>query len=82
MIDTRKANRWKLPKVAFKNWNKYERAKGCFQRLSFKRFWGGRIWQLTFRGYTIELDFRLCPYSDMAFPNANKKDREECPFRT
>lgn len=77
MIDLRNANRWKLPKVSYTNWNKDPHAAHCFREwFSFRRLWSGRLWYFTSRGHQIQLDFRVCPWADMAFPNATKQDRQ------
>ena len=44
--------------------------------IHFQRFWGGRIWNLSFRHHQFELDFRMCAFSDMAFGNVTKQDRQ------
>jgi hypothetical protein len=77
MLDLRKANRWKLPEVSYTNWNKNEKAKHCFRQwFSFKRYWSGWLWCFTVRGHEVQLDFRVCPWADMAFPNATEQDRQ------
>jgi hypothetical protein len=79
MLDLRKANRYKFPTFRYTNWKKTapQASEGCWKQwVSFKRYWGGRIWCLLFKHHQFELDFRLCVFSDMAFGNVTKQDRK------
>ena len=69
-----RANRWKLPDVIF---HKHKKSANCWKAwFAFDRYWGGKLWYFTVRRFTLVLDFRMCPWSDMAFPWASKRDRE------
>ena len=80
MIDIRKANRWAWPRVSYINYRKHFPgviSANCFTKLfAFRRAWGGRIWVFTCRHHDFFFDFRHCRLSDMAFPEANRKDRD------
>ena len=79
MFDIRKACRWKLPKVSYTNYRKkYPNMGRCFNRwFQFKRYWGGRIWNISVKHHEISLDFRMSWTDDMVFgPNVTKQDRK------
>ena len=74
-----KANRWKLPKLSYTNYNKEfpESSDGCFnQWLRFHKKWGGKMWFLHVKHHEFLLDFRMSPWADVMFPNATKHDRK------
>lgn len=74
-----KANRIKIPQARYTNWKKEapDSGAGCWKQwFSFKRYWSGKMWYFTVRHHQIVLDFRMCPWSDMMFPTATKKDRK------
>lgn len=78
-LDITKSNRWKLPKVSYTNFRKEfpNMGSGCFRAwFSFSRYWGGKLWNISVRHHVIELDFRVCPWSDLMFPDATKRDRD------
>lgn len=77
-LDITKANRWKLPKVSYINFRKEfpNHVFGCFRAtFYFRRYWGNKIWNFGFKHHQVSVDFRMCPLSDMMWPNATKKDR-------
>lgn len=79
-MDIRKANRWKFPKISYTNFAKEfpNLGKDVFREwFQFSRCWGGRVWEISIKRHGITLDFRMCPWSDMAFPEAEREDREE-----
>jgi len=77
-LDITKANKWRLPKVCFSNYKKeFSNMTGnCFKSwFSFRRYWGGKLWNISIKHYVMTVDFRLCVMSDLMWPNATKQDR-------
>lgn len=78
MFDIRKACRWRFPKVTYTNFRKqYPNLGNCMTKwFSFKRYWSGRIWNISVKHHQLSLDFRLSWMDDMVFPNTTKQDRD------
>lgn len=72
-----KANRWRFPRVSYTNYRKAFPNSGSWNDwFRFRRYWGGRIWNISVKHHQISLDFRMCFMSDMMFPEADEKSRK------
>lgn len=78
-LDIEKTRRRIFPKLSLINYRKEfpTMSKDSFSDwFNFSKTWGGKIWEFQIKHYALNIDFRTCPISDMAFPNASKRDRD------
>ncbi len=52
-----------FPKLRFDNMRKEFPNCGCYDSWmpSFRKYWSGKLWYFSLRGYTLVLDFRAGP---------------------